>query len=470
MKNDQIFTPSFIVEKMLSLIQFEPSLLLTKTIMEPSFGDGAFLRPILEKTLGWCEENNVCDEDVVKMLGNIYGIEIDTKYHQKTLDSLNTILAQHNIDFQWKHLYLQDTLDFPSELKFDYIIGNPPYIRIHDLPEKTRNKIQNEYKFCSGMTDLYITFFEWGLNHLNSDGKLCFIAPNSWITNSSQSSFRRYLKEKQLVENIIDYHKLPVFGSIATYTAIVTFGQSNLVQYTKMATLNNAEFTRKIPFDTLKDKWVLSSENDAAFLKRIQNNKINLSSTATVQNGIATNADKIYIVSESDVKQLSLEKDVLKRVVKGSTLDETCFIIFPYQLINGKFKLIEEAILKEKYPNTYQYLLNNKDKLLQRDMDRGAAWYQFGRSQGIQNSHNSKLVIQHIVAPEQTACVLKEVGPDVLVYSGIYIVPNNPSDIDKIKRVLQSKAFCRYVKICGKDMSGGYKSFNTKLIKDFKYN
>ena len=100
-------------------------------------------------------------------------------------------------------------------------------------------------------------------------------------------------------------------------------------------------------------------------------------------------------------------------------------------------------------------------------MERHAQWFQYARSQGIQNSRHHKFVLKHILAPEQRVAQFEEVGPEVLVYSGMYIVVNDESNIECIRNALSSREFCEYLKLMGKDMAGGYKAVNTKMVKAF---
>ena len=57
------------------------------------------------------------------------------------------------------------------------------------------------------------------------------------------------------------------------------------------------------------------------------------------------------------------------------------------------------------------------------------------------------------------------------MYSGIFIIKNNEfSEWEIIENVLSSEEFYKYIRITGKDFSGGYKSINTKQIKEYKIN
>ena len=53
----------------------------------------------------------------------------------------------------------------------DYVLGNPPYVRVHNLGDSF-DLIKNFLFAQNGMTDLYIVFYEIGLRMLNKDGIL----------------------------------------------------------------------------------------------------------------------------------------------------------------------------------------------------------------------------------------------------------------------------------------------------------
>ena len=56
-----------------------------------------------------------------------------------------------------------------------------------------------------------------------------------------------------------------------------------------------------------------------------------------------------------------------------------------------------EELFKRKYPNAYTYLLKNKKELEKRDADKSAQWFEYGRSQALQNMNKKKLLISTVV-------------------------------------------------------------------------
>jgi hypothetical protein len=216
--------------------------------------------------------------------------------------------------------------------------------------------------------------------------------------------------------------------------------------------------------------WSAASSSDEKFLKEIAARKTKLSDLCDIQYGLATNADKVYLVNKDDVKKF--ESGIIRPVVKGSTLNFEQCIIFPYEFNEKtkRYELIPEEKMKSKFPKTYQFLSANKTRLEIRDLEKGAVWYQYGRSQGIQNSDKCKFVVKHIVANIDNTCQTVRVDDNTLVYSGMFITMKNEENAELVRETLTSEEFCRYVKLVGKNMAGGYKSFNTAAAKNFGIN
>ncbi len=101
-----------------------------------------------------------------------------------------------------------------------------------------------------------------------------------------------------------------------------------------------------------------------------------------------------------------------------------------------------------------------------RDLDKGAIWYEYGRSQGVQSMHNEKIVLSTLINGKIS---YYKVPADVLMYSGIFIIKKNQTtNWEIIENMLSSEEFYQFIRITGKDFSGGYKSITSKQIKNYK--
>jgi len=481
----QVFTPKWIVNEILDLIDYQGSKILDKYILEPSSGDGAFLNEIVKRYIESCKNNHLQNNAIKERLEKyIFAVELDETEYKKSIANLNYLVLQFGINEQvnWK-IFNENTLDFYKNYIgfFDYVVGNPPYIRIHNLDLTTREILKNEFQFSKGTIDIYLSFYEMGFKLLKEDGYLGYITPNSFLHNSSYQSFRDYLKREKTLKTLIDFKANKIFKGFSTYTAITIFRKNNKSDFFeyKELIIDKIELKNKINFNSLsKLDWSFTDVENENFLRNLEKDKNStVKDFFDVQYGFATLRDKIFIQKtipfDDNLVYFNgslIEKGLLKKVVKGSKykgfVDENEKIIFPYELIDNRYIPISEDKLKKQYPKTYQYFLKNRDELERRDLNKETIWYEYGRSQGVQTIHQEKIVLSTLVNGKID---FFKVPYDVLMYSGIFIVKNKSfSDWKVIENVLKSEEFYKYIRLTGKDFSGGYKSVTSKQIKNFK--
>ena len=297
--------------------------------------------------------------------------------------------------------------------KFDYVIGNPPYVRIHNIPEQQRAYLKTNFNFCFGMFDLYMAFYEFGLKLLKPTGTLLYISPNSFIRNACGKNMREYIQNNHLLWYFEDFEHETKFANYSTYTCIVGLS----------AVKNDID----CPWQQKRVLKGLSYES--------------------LQNGIATLLDSFFIHDDFS----DLEQDFIHPILKAST-GERKFVIVPPAT---------EDELKQA-PKTYKYFLDNKERLLARSLTGNTKWFQFGRSQGLANMNKEKLAIATTV-PFNGMRVYR-LPADWYVYSGLYATAN---DLDKLEQELNSQDLLDYVIKNGKPMSGNYVQIGSTLLKHF---
>lgn len=492
----QYMTPKRIVVMILDDIGYAGDEVLTKKIMEPSFGDGAFLSEIVKRIIKEGRKQSLPEKEISDIIqSNVFGIEKDEKIYKKAIGRLNGILKEHKIPkIEWKNLINGDTLTEckKHKEKYDYVVGNPPFVRIHNIPEGYRDIVKS-FQFSNGMADLYVIFYEIGINMLDENGKLGFISPNTFIRNASQQKFRDFMIKNKYISAIYDFGASKIFPDADTYTCICLISKEKEKKNIKYKEYNMylSVSENVIDFEYLKENmakrpWNFGSDDDMKFLKEINSRPKKVSDIVTVQNGIVTNRDYIYIIHAYTDKELTkpydgkgetvyfkdksgkvheIESDILRRCVKASKYEgktDNTYIIFPYA--EAPFS---EDRLKKEFPKTYAYLDLYRDELAKRDMDKNTDWFLFGRSQGIQNSGLKKIVFKHIIDKNKLKIEPFILDEDVVVYSGMYITAETKEDLQKAYDVFKSEEFARYCALVGKNKSGGYVEVSTKAVKEF---
>lgn len=142
------------------------------------------------------------------------------------------------------------------------------------------------------------------------------------------------------------------------------------------------------------------------------------------------------------------------------------YIIFPYMIRKDKVINYSEELFKRKYPNAYAYLLKNKKELEKRDADKSAQWFEYGRSQALQNMNKKKLLISTVVTNEINTY---ETGTKSIPYAGIYVISEKGYDLKIAKKILESEEFLKYVHGIGTPASGKSLRITAKDINEFTF-
>lgn len=480
----QVPTPTWIVQEILDATNYTGKQILRRYALEPACGSGQFLCEMVSRYIQVGIDNNLTHQQISDELSEyIIGVEIDKSAYDECINRLNQIIQEKLgiSSISWR-IYHKNTLDFYQNYRsyFDWIVGNPPYVRLHNLNDETRNILKEKFQFTKGTTDLYLAFFEMCFFMLNERGKFGFITPNSFLYNNSYRDFRQFLQNEKKLKLLYDLKSNKVFDGYSTYTAISVFDNSYQNDYFIYKEFINNQFheINHINYCQLDSKkWIFTNKENNEFLSKINNNKQkSLQDYFNIQYGFATLRDKIFIDKAihqenglSLFRETMIETAILRPIIKGSrykgSSDDIEHIIFPYTNQNGRYVAYDETELASTFPLAYAYLLENKTELLKRDSDKKAQWFEFGRSQGLQTSHQEKIVISTLVHQQINFFQLPK---EILVYSGIFLTKKH-DDIDWqiAKNALGSSEFLQYARLTGKDMSGGYKSLSSKQIKSY---
>jgi adenine-specific DNA-methyltransferase len=479
----QIFTPYFIVDKILDDIGYNDSSILGKTIIDPACGDGRFLEKIVERIIKYSPREKLSEN-----LQFVYGWDIDEIAIKQAIEKLDVLIKPFNIKINW-NIFKTNSLykiEIKNNLftfqnnsqKFDFIVGNPPYIRIQHLEKNERNFIQNYYQFCKGATDIYIAFYELALNLLKENGKCGYITPNTFFNTETAKNLRKYFEKNQNLIQITNYKDIQLFDDATTYSAIVIFDKKKHNNFLYQEAIDKKLFKERIiDFNEIKGSkfWQLSLNKI-----EIQKGK-RLGDIAKINVGITTLADKIYIMPlvkkeknyfllQSKYNEIvKIEKEILKPIIKVSKLKNSDdaikeYILFPYKKVNSKHQIIPENELKEKYPFAYEYLLKVKSILDKRDNGKKnpVAWYAFGRTQGLNTTFGKKILFSPI--NKEPNFVLSNYE-DATFYSGYCI--KYDGDYEKLLKQLNSQRMKEYIEVTARDFRDGWKSYNKKIVQEF---
>ena len=182
----QFLTPRPLAERLTT------DLVLTRdsVVLEPSFGNGAFLLPLIDKLLP-LYGGPVSERLAQVLTRNIYGAEIDPALYACCLENITQRYgpypARHNLvcaDFF--------QTSFPNH--FDYVVGNPPFGGT--IAPELQDKLDKELGRRGGLKikkETYSFFIVKCLELLKPNGRLRFICSDTFLTINTMQGLRRLL-------------------------------------------------------------------------------------------------------------------------------------------------------------------------------------------------------------------------------------------------------------------------------------
>lgn len=154
----------------------------------------------------------------------------------------------------------------PDPKKYDFVIGNPPYMKIpKDAPEAT-----DMPEVCYGAPNLYFIFAAMGLFNLDSDGEMVYIIPRSWTSGAYFKRFRQYFLTEGRLEHIhlfVSRNKVFDREDVLQETMIIKVKKTNQTpeEVTITSSQSNSDFN-KLTFLTVPYSLVVSGDDYYVYL------------------------------------------------------------------------------------------------------------------------------------------------------------------------------------------------------------
>lgn len=449
-------TPNAIIAYMLDLLGYDKSVSTKRSIIDPACGTGTFVKQIIERIISGLENNSDLNRLLLKdKLVRAYDTNPVNVFVTKIVIITSLLKSGYvnHIDFVKKlikklPIYCQDFLRVSDTA--DYIVGNPPYIRLQNLTTEARTYIKKNFKSSTGRFDIFTCFIEHSDKLLNPNGRLCLITSNKYLTANYGVGIRRYLAKTSHVRKIVDLFDTKFFGA-AVLPAIIlcenSCNESSFVKYIGIKTSNKqgnhkcneatelfkyAEKTAKsneyvsygndknyCTFEIEKGyfklpadgkTWNFSSVDESRIKIKMDQEKLCcLQDMLDVCVGIKTTADTIFVkpMTEDFIKKNKFEDEVIYPLIQSFDVERWSikwgennkdrYILYPHKEENG----IMKAYQLEEIPNAAKYLLLNSETLKGRKYlaeSKTRKWYECWVPQKLSKFRQTKIVTRDIVS------------------------------------------------------------------------
>lgn len=486
----EVFTRRWVVELILDLAGYRPEEDLTvKRAVEPSCGDGAFLGPIIDRLVASAEVHSRRSAELASAIVALDLSELNVERARK-------FATTRLVDFGIRHTDAERLArgwirhgDFLLDAEIgeaNFVIGNPPYIRMENVPAGRTTAYRAACPTMRGRSDVYVGFIERGLRVLREEGVLGFIVADRWMHNQYGASLRRLVSSEYSMDAVIEMHDVNAFeDEVSAYPAVTIirrgaqrravlaatdrrFGPEAADTLHKWAKTGRAQTLTRAGFRAARmdgwfdgdELWPSGDPQRLAMVRDLEQRFAPLQSKSTgtrVGIGVATGADSVYVTRDRDM----VEADRLLPLVTSADIASGTVEWSETYLVNpwNDGNLVD----LKAFPRLEQYLHCNEPALRRRHIaeKRPATWYRTIDRVSPTLLATPKLLLPDIKASSHPVLDEGRFYP----HHNLYFVTSDVWDLEVLGGLLLSEIANLFVGAYCVKMRGGCYRFQAQYIR-----
>jgi len=409
--------------------------LKTLRILDPACGSGAFLIEAFDQLHAIYEASNarleelrghrtLFDLDRQILQHNLYGVDLNpeaieicqlslwikTAAHGKALTGLDRTIregnsvvsdpAVHPKAFDWQAAFPEVF----AQGGFDVVVGNPPYIR-QEWIAPYKPFWEKRYRSYHGVADIFVYFFEQGIELLRPGGQLAFITSGSWVRGNFGAAMRKFIAGNSRMVSMVDFGEFQPFEdaemirpTIAILSKDKPGGDMRLFKWltsgrppeTLADEIAKSPTVRTERFG--EDAWELESDVVLNLREKLAKRGQPLREYAKgrLLGGIKTGLNEAFAISKNQRDALVAAHaectEILMPLVQGTNLrpwyieESADYLIALKSSMNFKWPWSDkgndaEIAFQDTYPSVYEHLRNYRAAAIKRT-DQGLFWWE----------------------------------------------------------------------------------------------
>jgi len=448
-------------------------------LLEPSVGEGDFLLPAVERLLTRVAPNDHRIQDCIR------AVEVNRAALQICRGRLESLLISKGWSYSvaagvignWLHH--DDFLFLPLDQIFSHIVGNPPYIRLENLPKELLKAYRARWRSLFDRADLYVAFIEKSLELLQPEGRLGFICADRWMKNRYGGPLRSIVAREFHLESYVDFTGCPAFfDEVDAYPAVTVIRKGKgdytrvafrpaisreiLVPLAKALTSSTPHPQVGLVSGVCRDDhpWSFNENGGMEIVRKLEASFPVLEDAGCrVGIGVATGADAIFIGSDVQLDVEPARKLPLittKDIRKGRVEWGGNFVLNPFEADGG-------LVDPEKYPKFLAYIERHRELIQKRNVAgrNPTGWFRTIDRIHAQLTSTPKLLIPDI---KGSAHVVLESG-HYYPHHNLYFVISESWDLKVLQMILSSRVAHAFIAAYSPRMRGNFLRFQAQYLR-----
>jgi hypothetical protein len=446
-------------------------------LLEPSAGEGDFLIPAVRRLLAEVEP------DDLRIAPCIRAVEVNLGALSICRERLHEVLSEHG----WSRLKSEqllggwlvhaDFLTAPLPAEFTHIVGNPPYLRLENLPKDLLRLYRGQWTSLFDRADLYVAFIEKSLGLLQPKGRLGFICADRWMKNRYGGPLRAFVAASFHLESYVDFTGCPAFfNEVDAYPAVTVFrrgtGSKTYIAFrpeVSAATLiplaralrgetNHPAVSIRQDVAKSDQSWAFDEDGCMDVIRRLERDFPEMETMGVhVGIGVATGADAVFIGRDFDVEDSRKLPLVTTRDIRSGVVAwRGDWVLNPFE---ADGRLVELA----NYPRFAAYLEKHRARISERNVSarNPQGWFRT-----IDRIHETLTWRPKLLIPDikGTAHVVYEEGK-LYPHHNLYHITSETWELRALQTVLSSRLALAFIAAYSPRMRGGNLRFQAQYLR-----
>lgn len=489
-EHGEVFTRRWVVELILDLVGYTADRdLIGMRAIEPACGSGAFLIPMIERLVDSARLHGRDLEDASTAIGAVDLIPQNVALSQAAArDALNSLDVPVELAAELALAWISTEdflLDPPAEHSADFVVGNPPYVRLEAVARERSDAYRLACKTMGGRADVYIGFYEHGLRALRENATLGFICADRWMRNAYGARLRAMVSEKWAMETIVSMTGVDAFeDEVDAYPAITIlrrkqqkegplaveatplFNSAAASEVVELASGSETDHVQRPGYRGVRlgawfsgpGGWPHGSPDRLATIADLEVRYPALEDANTgtkVGIGVATGADAVFItkdpnsIEEERLLPLALPRDIASGVVQWSGK----YLVNPW----GSEGLVD----LEDWPRLSNYLSQHRELLAKRHTAKSGRWHKT-----IDRVINGLMDREKLYLPDFKEAIfpVRDQG-ETYPHHNLYWVTSDEWDLRVLGGLLLSDVASLFIEAYSVRMRGGFLRFQAQYLR-----